>query len=210
MMKLQYLAINIILIHTESQKSIQSPFSVRACDKTETKSWKRRRRRKSLKLQRYKNLHCLRKQPIFRDATTGFPAKWRLRNEHRNSILRWRVTTQNWLFLISYSRVGNWFPARHQCGISVLVSQTSFRGKTCGSVVKFRRVFLCGTTYQPTRAVNPHARKQAPMTLKYQWKGQWEGEMGNLLKKIFRKQYWLKNSSPHAINNIRQMNNTEN
>ena len=29
--------------------------------------------------------------------------------------------------------------------------------------------------------------------------------MGNLLKKIFRKQYWLKNSSPHAINNIRQM-----
>ena len=28
-----------------------------------------------------------RKQPIFRDATTGFPAKWRLRNERRNSIL---------------------------------------------------------------------------------------------------------------------------
>ena len=29
----------------------------------------------------------LRKQPIFPDATTGFPAKGRLRNEHRNSIL---------------------------------------------------------------------------------------------------------------------------
>ena len=29
----------------------------------------------------------LRKQPSFRDATTGFPAKWRLRNECRNSIL---------------------------------------------------------------------------------------------------------------------------
>ena len=29
----------------------------------------------------------LRKQPIFPDATTGFPAKGRLRNERRNSIL---------------------------------------------------------------------------------------------------------------------------
>ena len=34
--------------------------------------------------------HCscsLSKQPTFGDATTGFPAKWRLRNERRNSIL---------------------------------------------------------------------------------------------------------------------------
>ena len=29
----------------------------------------------------------LRKQPTFRDPNTGFPAKWRLRNERRNSIL---------------------------------------------------------------------------------------------------------------------------
>ena len=29
----------------------------------------------------------LRKQPTFGDVTTGFPAKWRLRNERRNSIL---------------------------------------------------------------------------------------------------------------------------
>ena len=28
----------------------------------------------------------LRKQPTFGDATTGFTAKWRLRNERRNSI----------------------------------------------------------------------------------------------------------------------------
>ena len=28
-----------------------------------------------------------RKQPTFRDDTSGFPAKWRLRNERRNSIL---------------------------------------------------------------------------------------------------------------------------
>ena len=148
----------------------------------------------------------------------------------------WRVTTQIWLFLIGHSRVGNWFQQSHQCGISVLVSQTSFRGKTGGSVMKFRPFFnflffrqkghthqkhlwissfiqaasMCGTTKQLTRAINPNARKQVPITLKYQWKGQWEGEMGNLLKKIFRKQYWLKNSSPHAINNIRQMDNTEN
>ena len=32
----------------------------------------------------------LRKQPTFWDATTGFPAKWRLRNELRNSILMTR------------------------------------------------------------------------------------------------------------------------
>ena len=30
--------------------------------------------------------HSLRKQPTFRDATAGFPAKWLLRNERRNSI----------------------------------------------------------------------------------------------------------------------------
>ena len=29
----------------------------------------------------------LRKQPTLRDVTTGFPAKWRLRNKRRNSIL---------------------------------------------------------------------------------------------------------------------------
>ena len=34
-----------------------------------------------------KNFPSLRKQPTFVDATTGFPAKWRLRNERRNSIL---------------------------------------------------------------------------------------------------------------------------
>ena len=32
-------------------------------------------------------LNSLRKHPTFRDATSGLPAKWRLRNERRNSIL---------------------------------------------------------------------------------------------------------------------------
>ena len=36
---------------------------------------------------------------LFRDATTGFSAKWRLRKESRNSILI-RVTSQIWLVLL--------------------------------------------------------------------------------------------------------------
>ena len=49
-----------------------------------------------------------RKQSTFRDATTGFPAKWRLRNERWNSIL---PTT----YLGSASDWLNWikFPTRH-------------------------------------------------------------------------------------------------
>ena len=46
--------------------------------------------------------YSLRKQPTFRDATTGFPAKWRLRNDCRNSILMTRhypdlVIASDWL-----------------------------------------------------------------------------------------------------------------
>ena len=54
-------------------------------------------------------LFSLRIQPTLGDATTGFPAKWRLRNEHRNSILR----TRHFPHLGSASdwscRVGNLF-----------------------------------------------------------------------------------------------------
>ena len=42
----------------------------------------------------------LRKQTTFRHSSTGFPVKWRLRNERKNSI-HWRgVTTQNWVVLL--------------------------------------------------------------------------------------------------------------
>ena len=41
----------------------------------------------------------LRKQPTSRDATGDFPAKCRLRNERRSSILR-TITTQIWLVLL--------------------------------------------------------------------------------------------------------------
>ena len=77
----------------------------------------------------------LRKQPTFGDATTGFPAKWRLRNEHRNSILMmhhypdlgyafdWSCGMGNLIQPItSTSQI--WVVMRHQNGISVLVSQT--------------------------------------------------------------------------------------
>ena len=91
----------------------------------------------------------LRKQPTFGDVTTGFPAKWRLRNERRNSILMTRHypdlgSTSDWS-----CRVGNliqpirsttqiWVVTRHQYGISALVSKTSFDGETSGSVAKWR------------------------------------------------------------------------
>ena len=82
----------------------------------------------------------LRKQPTFGDAITGFPAKWHLRNGRRNSILMTRYYPD--LGSASdcrSSRVGNffqpirgttqiWVVTRHQYGISVLVSQTSFGG----------------------------------------------------------------------------------
>ena len=46
-----------------------------------------------------------RKQPTFRDATNGFPAKWRLRDERKNIPYWWRVTTQTWVvFLISWRK----------------------------------------------------------------------------------------------------------
>ena len=89
------------------------------------------------------------KQPTFRDATNGLTAKWRLRNERRNSILM----TRHYPDLGSASdwscRVGNliqpirsttqiWVVTRHQYGISAFVSQTSFRWETSGSVTKCR------------------------------------------------------------------------
>ena len=93
----------------------------------------------------------LRKKPTFGDATTGFPAKWRLRNEGRNSLLMTRHypdlgSASDWLNQISHTarpiRSTNqiWVVTRQQCGISALVSnsQTSFGGETRGSVAKCR------------------------------------------------------------------------
>ena len=93
----------------------------------------------------------LRKQPAFCDAITDFPAKWRLRNERRNSMLMTRhypdlVNASDWL-----CRAGNllqpirsttqiWMVTRHQKEISSLVSQTPVAGKP---VVPSRNVGCC-------------------------------------------------------------------
>ena len=84
----------------------------------------------------------LRKQPISRDTTTGFPAKWCLGNEHRNSILSLMTchypdldTASDWscrwwnLLQPIRSITQIWVVTRHQYGISALVSQTSFWGR---------------------------------------------------------------------------------
>ena len=83
--------------------------------------------------------------PHFCEATTGFLSKCRLWNARRNSVL----TTRHYPDLSCASVAENllqpirsttqiWVVTRHQYGMSALVSQTSFRGETRGSVVKYR------------------------------------------------------------------------
>ena len=90
-----------------------------------------------------------RKQPTFGDATTGFPAKRRLRNERRNSILMTRNypdldSASDWLNQISHATrpirgtTQIWVVTRHRYEISALVCQTSFGGETSVSVAKYR------------------------------------------------------------------------
>ena len=90
----------------------------------------------------------MRKQPTFGDATTGFPAKSRLRNEAEIPYW-WRVTTQIWVVLL-IGRAAWEFDSANQkhypdlgsdassVWISALVSPTSFGGETSGGVAKCR------------------------------------------------------------------------
>ena len=125
-------------------------------------------------------LHCsLRKQPIFGDATTGFPAKWPLRNERRNSILMTRHypdlgSASDWschvgnLIQPMRSTTQIWVVTRHQYGISVLVSQTSFGGETSGSVAKcrlFSRAIFIGVYLLFTSHIRIHERVLSSKTL---------------------------------------------
>ena len=117
----------------------------------------------------------LRKQPTFGDATTGLPAKWRLRNESRNSILMtrhypdlgrasdWSCRVWNMIQPIR-STTQIWVVTRHQCGISALVSKTSFGGETTGSVAKCG-LFSQAISYSPfcilcTAAPSPKTKSQ--------------------------------------------------
>ena len=90
-----------------------------------------------------------RKQPTFCDATAGFLAKLRLRNERRNSILMTPHypdlgSASDWLKQISHaarpirSTTQIWIVTRHQYGTSALVSQTPFGGKNVVGVAKCR------------------------------------------------------------------------
>ena len=58
-----------------------------------------------LELTYISSTQTFRKQTTFRDATNGFPAKWRLRKERRNSILmtRYLGSASDWLRQISQS-----------------------------------------------------------------------------------------------------------
>jgi len=90
-----------------------------------------------------------RKQLTFPVDTIGFPVKRRLKKESRNSILMTRHYPDVGGAYDWSGREGNllqsircttqiWVVTNNQYGISVLISQTSFRGETNGSVVKCR------------------------------------------------------------------------
>ena len=78
----------------------------------------------------------------FRHATTGFPAKWRLRNERKNSILMTRYypdlgRATDWLkIFFSQSEVLPGYVCRDTS--YAVASQTSFRGEISGDVATCR------------------------------------------------------------------------
>ena len=104
---------------------------------------------------------CPRKRPsISRRHPTpphpiGFPAKWCQRNKSTNSILMTCHCTQIFVVLLNgwgkflsghrnqsiRSTFQNRVVTRHQCGVSAVVSQTSFGGKISGDVSSKRRLF---------------------------------------------------------------------
>ena len=91
-------------------------------------------------------IHSLGKQPAFGDTTTGFPEKWRLRNERRNSMVTTRRyldlgSASDWLKQISHAaRPIKALPrvTRHHYGISARFFWSSFRIETSEGVAKCR------------------------------------------------------------------------
>ena len=103
-----------------------------------------------------------RNQTTFRDVTGGFPAKQRLRNERRNSILMTRHYPDLGNAFDWSCRVGNllqpikstfqiWVVTRHQCGISALIFQTLFCRETSGGVARCRLFSKATRQRKPTR-----------------------------------------------------------
>ena len=80
----------------------------------------------------------LRKKPTFRDATTSFPAKLRLRKFHTDDVHNQDLgSASDWLKQISLE---TWVLRRHDHlhGIFAVVAQTSFLRETSVSVAKCR------------------------------------------------------------------------
>ena len=116
-------------------------------------------------------MNCnLRKQPTFGDATTGFPHKWHLRNERRNSTLMTRHYPDLGSASDGSRRVRNlfqpirsttqiWVVTRHRYGIPAIVSQTSFVGETTNSQARCRIVAssLCFGNERILRGIQFHA-----------------------------------------------------
>ena len=106
--------------------------------------------------------------PKFREATTGFPTKWRLKNKRRNSILMtyhypdhssisdWSC---NYLHQPIRSTTQIWVVTLHQYGISALVTKTSFREETSSDVTGNVECFLRLTTTSSSNGTG--ARKKA-------------------------------------------------
>jgi len=89
----------------------------------------------------------LARQTTFRDATTGFPGKGRLRNEHRNSILMTRhypdlgstsdcLCSKGNLLQPIRDTIQILVVTHHHNGVSALVSQTSFGWEASSGIVK--------------------------------------------------------------------------
>ena len=103
----------------------------------------------------------LRKKHTFGDTTTGFLTKccWETSTEIP---YRWHITTQIWVVLLighatwliqpMRSTTQIWVVMRHQYGISLLISQTSFGGETSGKLMLqifgcFLRLFWVGFSW---------------------------------------------------------------
>ena len=113
----------------------------------------------------YSFFHCpspsLRKQPAFGHATTGFPAKWRLRNELRNSILMTRHfpdlgSASDWLChmgnLIQSIRSTTqiWVVMRHQYETSGSFTKCLlFSQATHHPDISFCVLLVCGFSWHP-------------------------------------------------------------
>ena len=111
------------------------------------------------------------KQRTFRNTTTGFPVKWRLRNKHRNFILMMHhhkdpSSASDWLKQISHatrpikSTTQIWVVTQHQYGISALVFQTSFCRKPVApsqNVICFLKLVHVYSTYCTINYSSPYS-----------------------------------------------------